>query len=184
MSLTPSNMIPLGTKAPDFDLPSADGGNVKLSDFDNKKILVVMFICNHCPYVIHIKDELIKIGEDYMGKEVGIIAINSNDPAYDPSDSFEYMKDEGYPFPYLFDETQEVAHAYKAACTPDIYVFDENRELVYRGQLDSSRPGNNTPVDGTDLRAAISSLIMGQEVNPDQKPSSGCNIKWKPGNQP
>ncbi|MFC1622145.1 thioredoxin family protein [Patescibacteria group bacterium] len=179
MSLTPSTIIPLDTKAPDFNLPTTSGKNITIDDFKNNKVLVIMFICNHCPYVIHVKNELVRIGNDYSDKSVGIIGINSNDPDYDSSDSFENMKNEDYPFPYAFDETQEVAKAYKAACTPDIYVFDQERKLVYRGQLDDSRPGNNIPVTGIDLRNAIDAVLEGKEVDLNQKPSSGCGIKWK-----
>lgn len=179
MSLTPSTMTPLGTKAPEFNLPSTENNDVSLADFKNKKVMVVLFICNHCPFVIHVKDGLKSFGKDYVDKDVGIVAINSNDPAYDPSDGFEYMKKETYPFPYLFDETQEVAKAYNAACTPDMFVFDEIRSLVYRGQFDDSRPGNGKEVTGSDLRAAVDALLEEKEVNSDQKPSTGCNIKWK-----
>jgi len=177
-------MIPLGTKSPDFDLPCVDGNNYTLNSFDDKKVLVVMFICNHCPYVVHIKDELIKLFEDYKDSDVAFVGISSNDAEYEPTDGFEYMKEEGYPFPYLYDETQEIAKAYKAACTPDIYLFNKDKELVYRGQLDDSRPGNNKPVTGIDLRNAIDAVLAGTPVDDNQKPSSGCNIKWKPGNQP
>lgn len=177
-------MLPLGTKAPSFDLPTTDGTNVSLEDFSEHKALLVMFICNHCPYVIHVKDELIKLGGEYMNKVVGIVAINSNDPNYDPSDNFEHMKKEKYPFPYAFDETQEVAKEYKAACTPDIYLFDKEMKLVYRGQLDDSRPGNNVPVTGKDLRKGLDAVLNNQEISLEQKPSSGCNIKWKSGNEP
>lgn len=172
-------MIPLGTKAPDFTLLDVSGDMVSLSNFSNKKVLVVMFICNHCPYVIHVKEELIRIGHDYENSDVGIVAINSNDPNYDPADDYEHMKEEGYPFPYLFDETQEVAKAYNAACTPDLYVFDEDKKLVYRGQLDDSRPGNLKEVNGIDLRNAIDAVLNDTPIDTNQKPSSGCNIKWK-----
>lgn len=182
MSLTLSTMIPLGTKAPDLDLPTTDGKNISLKDFSDKKTLVVMFICNHCPYVIHVKKEIIRIANDYMDKSVGFIGINSNDPNYDISDSFENMKQENYPFPYAFDETQEIAKAYNAVCTPDIYLFDKNRELIYRGQIDDSRPGNGKELTGKDLREALNSVLKGKSVFKDQKPSSGCNIKWKPAN--
>jgi hypothetical protein len=143
-----------------------------------------MFICNHCPYVIHVKQGLIDIYNDYKDKNVGFVAISSNDPDYETSDSFENMKKEGYPFPYLFDETQEVAKSYGAACTPDIFVYNEQRVLVYRGQLDGSRPGNGVPVTGEDLRAAIDATLTNTKVSQDQKPSTGCNIKWKLGNEP
>ncbi|MFC1700393.1 thioredoxin family protein [Patescibacteria group bacterium] len=184
MSLTPSTMLPLGTKAPNFNLPTTKGTNISLSDFSDKKALVVMFICNHCPYVIHVKEELIRISSDYKDQSVGFIGINSNDPNHDPTDGFEHMKKENYPFPYAFDETQEVAKEYKAACTPDIFVFDEKRELIYRGQIDDSRPGNAKELTGKDLREALGSILKGKKPLDDQKPSSGCNIKWKPGNEP
>ncbi len=177
-------MMPLGTNAPDFSLLNIDNNTVSLSDLKDYRALVIMFICNHCPYVIHVKDQIIEIANDYTDKEIAFIAINSNDPDYDPSDSFENMKREGYPFPYLYDEDQSVAKAYKAACTPDIYVFDNNKKLVYRGQLDDSRPGNNEPNDGKDLRNALDAIIDSRSLEIEQKPSSGCNIKWKPGNEP
>jgi len=184
MSLTLSKMIPLGTKAPYFDLPTTEGKNVSLDDLSGKKILVVMFICNHCPYVTHVKEEIIRIANNYNGKGVGFVGINSNDPNYDSQDSFENMKNENYPFPYAFDETQKVAKAYRAMCTPDTYVFDENRELVYRGQTDNSRPGNGKELTGKDLREALDTVLRGEKPNSDQNPSSGCNIKWKPANEP
>lgn len=184
MSLTPSTMLPLGTKAPNFGLPTTEGKNISLGDFSDKKALVIMFICNHCPYVIHVKEELIRIANDYMDKDVGFIGINSNDPDYESLDSFENMKKENYPFPYAFDETQEIAKEYKAACTPDIYVFDNKRELVYRGQLDDSRPGNGKELNGKDLRGALDTILKSEAPSSDQKPSSGCNIKWKSGNEP
>ncbi|GAB4187920.1 MAG: thioredoxin family protein [Phycisphaeraceae bacterium] len=188
MVLTPSTMLPLGTQAPDFALPDTDGKTVTLDDFKDAKALLVMFICNHCPYVIHVADELAKLGQDYQDKGVGIVAICSNNIETHPQDSPEKMKEEkakrGYTFPYLFDETQQVAKAYTAACTPDFFLFDGDRKLVYRGQLDDSRPNTDIPVTGKDLRAAIDAVLAGQPVSPDQKPSMGCNIKWKPGNEP
>lgn len=147
-----------------------------------------MFICNHCPYVKHVRGELAKIGREYQAKDVAVIAINSNDATKYPADSPEKMKQEsqeaGYTFPYLFDETQEIAKTYRAACTPDFFLFDGKQKLVYRGQLDDSRPGNNVPVTGKDLRAALEAVLSGQPVSPKQTPSMGCNIKWKPGNEP
>jgi peroxiredoxin len=188
MALTPSTMLPLGTTAPDFTLPDTNGKTVSLADFRNQAALLVLFICNHCPYVKHIRDGLAQLARDYQPKHVGIVGINSNDVANYPEDSPAQMKKEvksaGYTFPYLYDETQAVAKAYRAACTPDIYLFDKNRKLVYRGQFDGSRPGNGIPVTGKDLRAALDAVLAGQPVSPDQKASMGCNIKWKAGNEP
>jgi thiol-disulfide isomerase/thioredoxin len=189
MAETPSTMLPLGTRAPDFVLPDAVSGRmVALSDFAGSKALVVMFICNHCPYVKHVAGELARLGKDYADKPVGCLAICSNDVANYPADSPTKMADEartrGYTFPYLYDDSQEVAKAYLAACTPDFYVFDAARKLVYRGQLDDSRPGNRVPVTGQDLRAAIDAVLAGQPVPQHQRPSLGCNIKWKRGNAP
>lgn len=189
MALTPSTMLALGTPAPDFNLPDVlSGQNVSLSNANDKKVLLVMFICRHCPYVKHVKNELAKIGKDYTDKDLAIVAISSNDPSAYPEDAPESLsemaKEEGFTFPYLFDETQEVAKSYTAACTPDLFLFDKERKLIYRGQLDDSRPGNNTPVTGKDLRAAIDSVLNDREVDSNQKPSSGCSIKWKPGNEP
>jgi peroxiredoxin len=182
-------MLDLGTQAPDFRLPdTVSGRTISLDTFAGKKALLVMFICRHCPYVQHVKDELARLGRDYGEKNVGIVAISSNDAEAYPDDapaSLKAMAEElGFNFPYCYDETQEVAKAYAAACTPDFYVFDEARRLVYRGQLDDSRPSNGKPVTGRDLRAAIDAVLRGQPVDPDQKPSLGCNIKWKPGNEP
>ena len=189
MALTPSTMLPWGTRAPDFRLPDAVSGRpVALGDFAPKPVLVVLFICNHCPYVKHIRAGLAAFGRDYQPKGVGIVAISANDVAEYPEDGPAKMKAEakaaGYTFPYLFDETQAVAKAYRAACTPDLYVFDHTRQLVYRGQFDDSRPGNGRPVTGADLRAACDALLAGRAPAADQKPSIGCNIKWKPGNEP
>lgn len=179
-------MLPLGTTAPDFSLPDTNGKTVSLSDFRGKPVLV-MFICNHCPFVKHIRAELAKIGRDYQSR-VGIVAINSNDIENYPDDSPAKMKEEaksaGYTFPYLFDESQAVAKDYRAACTPDFYLFNANHKLVYRGQLDDSRPGNALPVSGKDLRAALDAVLAGKLVSPNQKASMGCNIKWKSGNEP
>jgi peroxiredoxin len=188
MALTPSTMLPLGTDAPDFRLPDTNGKTVSLADFKHAPALLVMFICNHCPYVKHLRQGLAQLGRDYQPKGVGIVAINSNDIASYPADSPEKMKEEvqstGYTFPYLFDATQSVAKAYRAACTPDIYLFDGKHRLVYRGQFDDSRPGNGRPVTGKDLRAAIDAILAGKPVPKDQNPSMGCNIKWKSGNAP
>lgn len=192
MAQTPSTMLPLGTSAPPFSLPDhapgAEGRTVSRDDFNEDKALLVMFICNHCPFVKHIRGELANIGREYRGRGVGIVAINANNIETHPDDRPELMTKEadeaGYTFPYLFDESQEVAKAYKAACTPDFYLFDGTTKLVYRGQLDHSRPGNDTPVTGKDLRAAIDAVLNGDPVPQDQQPSVGCNIKWKPGNEP
>lgn len=197
MALTPSTMLPLGTRAPDFSLPSTDGEAVSLDGQRGERGTVVMFICNHCPYVIHIADALAGTAHDYMARGIGFVAINSNDTEAFPADNLENMIREkasrGYPFLYLLDASQEVARAYDAACTPDIYLFDGDLELVYRGQFDDSRPnrissGNydssgSSPTGG-DLKAAMDALLSGEPVAGDQKPSMGCNIKWKPGNEP
>lgn len=182
-------MIKLGTKAPDFTLPDVvSGKEVSLSDFEGKKALLVAFICQHCPYVQHVEEEIARIGKDYQDKDVGIVAISANDTDSHPTDAPQFLKQQaeelGFTFPYLFDESQKVAQKYTAACTPDFFLFDQDRKLVYRGQLDNSRPGNNQPVTGKDLRAAIEAVLHNQPVSKNQKPSSGCNIKWKPGNQP
>lgn len=188
MALTPSTMLPLGTKAPDFRLPDTDGRMVSLDDFANSRAYLIMFICNHCPYVKHVRSGLAALAREYQDRGVAVVGISANDPISHPDDSPEAMarekRDAGYTFPYLFDESQEVAKAYNAACTPDFYVFDRDRKLVYRGQLDSSRPGNGIPVTGRDLRAALDAVLAGQPVPEDQRPSIGCNIKWKPGNAP
>jgi peroxiredoxin len=181
-------MLPLGTKAPDFSLVNIDGRAVSLADFDDSKSLLVMFICNHCPFVKHIADALAKFGAEYMNKGLGIVAINSNDVANYPADSPEQMVAEaesrGYPFPYLYDESQDVAKEYHAACTPDFFLFDRGRRLVYRGQFDSSRPDSGIPLTGADLRAAVDAVLAGKKPSERQQPSIGCNIKWKPGNEP
>ena len=181
-------MLPLGTAAPDFALPDTEGRTVSLTDFVGAKGILVMFICNHCPYVKHVRAELAKIGREYGPKGIAIVGINSNDPAQYPDDSPAKMKEEkasvGYTFPYLFDGTQGVAKAYRAACTPDLYLFDAKRRLAYRGQLDDSRPKNTLPVTGRDLRAALDAVLGGRPVPPEQRPSIGCNIKWKPGGAP
>lgn len=184
MSKTPSNMLQLGTKAPLFTLQNVvTGDSYTLSQSTQRKGLVIMFICNHCPYVKHVNSELIKFANTYMSKGIDCIAINSNDVDTYPQDSPENMaltaKQLGYPFPYLFDETQEVAKAYRAACTPDFYLFDSNLTLIYRGQLDDSRPGNALPVTGDFLRKACDQLLENAPITVEQKPSLGCNIKWK-----
>jgi peroxiredoxin len=188
MVRTPSTMLPLGTTAPDFDLMNVDGRMVTYASAAGPKGTVVMFICNHCPFVKHVADHLAALGREYMPRGVGFVAISSNDVSAHPADSPEQMvreaEDRGYPFPYLYDETQEVAKAYHAACTPDFYVFDAGRKLVYRGQLDPSRPGSDVPVTGRDLRAAVDSVLAGKPPVADQIPSLGCNVKWKPGNHP
>jgi peroxiredoxin len=188
MALTPSTMLPLGTAAPSFKLPDTDGKTVSLDDFKAAPALLVAFICNHCPYVQHVRHELARLGKEYQGKGVAVVGISSNDVTTHPDDSPAMMAKEktnvGYTFPYLYDETQAVALAYNAACTPDFYVFDKDQKLVYRGQLDSSRPGNPTSVTGKDLRSALDAVVGGKPVNGDQRPSIGCNIKWKRGNEP
>jgi peroxiredoxin len=181
-------MLPLGTTAPDFKLPDTTGKIVSPADFKDKAALLVIFMCNHCPYVVNIRPGLAQLARDYMPEGVAIVGINSNDVANYPEDSPARMKDEvksaGYIFPYLYDETQAVAKAYHAACTPDIFLFDLGRRLVYRGQFDASRPGNGIPVTGKDMRAALDAVLAGKPVSPDQKASIGCNIKWKSGHEP
>lgn len=188
MVRTASTMLSLGTTAPEFALPDTNGKIVRLSDFDGAKALLVIFLCNHCPYVKHIADRLAQITKEYVEKGVAVVGINSNDATAYPEDSPEKMKEEvaarGYPFPYLYDETQETAKAYRAACTPDFFLFDADRKLVYRGQLDDSRPSNGVPVTGKDLTAAVEAVLSGKPVPAEQKPSLGCNIKWKPGHEP
>ena len=181
-------MLPLGTVAPDFDLVNVDGRTLSFADVAGPRGTVVMFICNHCPFVKHVADHLAVLGREYGARGIGFVAVSSNDVSTHPADSPEQMVHEaesrGYPFPYLFDETQEVAKAYHAACTPDFYLFDADRALVYRGQLDASRPGGDVPVTGADLRHAIEALLAGRPQASEQIPSLGCNIKWKPGNEP
>jgi peroxiredoxin len=182
-------MLPLGSMAPDFELPNVVTGELtSLSKFAGAKALLVMFICQHCPFVIHVKDELARLGHDYVPQGLGVIAISANDVSNYPQDSPNHLKamaqDLSLNYPILYDETQAVAQSYQAACTPDFFLFDADRRLVYRGQLDDSRPGNEKPVTGTDLRAAIDAALAGKLIDPDQKPSIGCNIKWKPGNAP
>ena len=187
MAATPSTMTELGRKAPQFALPNAlTGQSVTLGDFDGHKALLVMFICRHCPYVLHVKPALIQLANDYVDQPLGIVSISSNDAERYPDDAPERIAEMAreLPFPLLYDETQEVAKAYRAACTPDFFLFDTHQRLVYRGQLDDSRPGNNRPLTGGDLRAAIDAVLADRPVNPDQRASVGCNIKWKPGNEP
>ena len=188
MARTPSTMLPLGTAAPDFKLMNVDGREVALADFAGKPALLVMFMCNHCPFVVHVADELARLGSEYIGRGVAVVGINSNDTATHPADSPERMvaeaEERGYAFPYLFDETQAVAKAYRAACTPDFFLFDQDRKLVYRGQLDDSRPGNGVPVTGKDLRMALDAVLGGKKPADEQRASLGCNIKWKAGNEP
>ena len=192
MALTPSTMLELGTGAPDFSLPdTVSGRTVTLADCAGHKALLVMFICNHCPYVVHVRDELARIGRDYgpaSGKDVAIVAVSSNDAGNYPDDAPDKLAalagELGFEFPYCYDETQEVAKAYRAACTPDFFLFDADLKLAYRGQLDDSRPGNDIPVTGTDLRAALDAVIAGKPAAETQKPSMGCNIKWKQGGAP
>lgn len=183
MALTPSTMLPLGTPAPAFQLPDTDGKTVSLADVSSSPAVLVAFICNHCPYVKHIRTAFAQMAKDFQAKGAAVIAISSNDAVAYPDDSPAKMKDEkaaaGYTFPYLYDESQDVAKAYKAACTPDFYLFDKSRKLVYRGQMDASRPGNGKPNDGADLRTALDAVLAGKEPSKDQMPSIGCNIKWK-----
>ncbi len=184
MASTESNMIELGTQAPDFRLPNTvSGKDISLADVRGKRATVLFFICNHCPFVKHVNPELVKLASDYQRKDIGFVAINSNDVENYPEDSPEQMKAVAerlcYPFPYLYDETQAIAKRYQAACTPDFYVFDKDLQLVYRGQLDDSRPNNGKPLTGSDIRSALDSILANQAISADQKPSIGCNIKWK-----
>ena len=185
MAFTESTMLPLGTKAPDFSLPDTTSAkHYTLKEIaKGKKATVVMFLCNHCPYVVHVNPEIVRLANEYSKKGVAFVGISSNDVENYPDDAPDKMKEvaqrEGYSFPYLYDETQEVARAYDAACTPDFYVFDQQLNLAYRGRLDDSRPGNDKPLTGKDLRAALDAVLDGREVNPVQYPSGGCNIKWK-----
>lgn len=184
MSLTPSNMMPLGTKAPDFTLLDTVTMNpVSLQQIQGEKGTVIMFICNHCPFVKHVNEEIVRLSNDYRVTGFGFVAISSNDvenyPQDSPKEMWKTARKHNYPFPYLYDERQEVAKAYDAACTPDFYVFDDNLKLIYRGQLDNSRPGNGIPVNGRDLREALDNVLNNNPQRKDQKPSMGCNIKWK-----
>jgi peroxiredoxin len=187
MAETPSTMAPLGMKAPPFRLPDTDGKLVSLEDFAKAPALLVMFICNHCPFVKHVRSHLAQLVKEYQARRVAAVGISSNDVAQYPEDSPEQMAQEkraaGYTFPYLFDESQEVAKIYGAACTPDFFVFDRERRLVYRGQMDDSRPTNGRPVTGSDLRTALEAVLAGRAVPSEQRPSVGCNIKWKAGNE-
>jgi peroxiredoxin len=189
MARTPSTMLELGVAAPDFSLLEPLSGELRhLADFNGGKGLLVLFICNHCPFVLHILDSLVAFAREYQAKGLDVVAISANDVDSYPDDRPEKMaelaKARGFTFPYLYDEQQEVAKAYQAACTPDLYLFDGEHRLVYRGQYDGARPGNDVPVTGGDLRAAVDALLAGDEVPPQQYPSLGCNIKWKPGREP
>lgn len=184
MALTPSQMLPLGTKAPDFSLQDVNSNQmVSLQQLKGESATVIMFICNHCPYVKHVQQQLVKLAQDYQTKNIAFIAISANDVENYPDDAPEKMRDLalqlGYTFPYLYDATQQIAKAYQAACTPDFYIFDKNLLCVYRGQLDDSRPGNGIPVTGNDIRLALDAILANQPVDANQKPSVGCNIKWK-----
>ena len=188
MAVTPSTMLPLGTKAPSFRLPDIEGRIISLDDFRESPALLVVFMCNHCPYVKHIRSYLVELVEEYQKRGVDVVGINSNDIESFPEDSPENMKrvarELGFTFPYLFDERQKIAQTYRAACTPDFFLFDGEKKLVYRGQLDSSRPGNDVPITGKDLRSALDAVLAGKPVSTEQRPSLGCNIKWKAGNEP
>lgn len=186
---TPSTMLPLGTPAPDFSLPDTEGNRIALQQYDGAPAYLIMFICNHCPYVLHLRKDIARLAQEYQERGVAVFAINSNDAERYPADSPQKMREQaeeaGYTFPYLFDEDQSVAKAYRAACTPDFFVFDQHRLLAYRGQFDDARPGNMVEVTGSDLSAALDSVLDGERILEDvQKPSVGCNIKWKPGNTP
>jgi peroxiredoxin len=188
MAATPSTMLPLGTAAPHFALPDTEGGVVSLDDARGAPALLVMFICNHCPYVIHLREALAALARDYAPRGVAMVGISSNDAERYPQDGPDAMRrvraDSGWDFPYLYDETQRVARAYQAACTPDLFLFGRDHRLAYRGQFDDSRPGNGIPVTGRDIRAALDAVLGGRPVPADQRPSIGCNIKWKPGTLP
>lgn len=188
MSKTYSTMLPLGSKAPSFSLPDIHGQKCSLDSFPESKAYLVMFICNHCPYVVHIREAMVTLAEEFQKQGVGVVAINSNDAKEYTEDSPEKMKEYAkkyhYSFPYLCDESQNVAKAFKAACTPDFFLFNEEKRLVYRGQFDDSRPSNKVEPEGSDLRRALTDLLAKRKVSDDQKPSMGCNIKWKAGNEP
>ncbi|MFG0273494.1 MAG: thioredoxin family protein [Phycisphaerales bacterium] len=188
MALTPSTMLPVGTPAPDFALPDFDGNTVVLADFADRAGLLVVFMCNHCPYVIHLQDELARVARECQDRNIGVVAINANDIAKHPDDAPIKMKrraeEVGFTFPYLYDSSQEVAQAYRAACTPDFFLFDRAKKLFYRGQFDETRPSSGQNPTGADLRRAVEALLAGQAPPETQIPSAGCNIKWKPGNEP
>lgn len=189
MALKESTMLALGTSLPDFALPDVRSQEViRPETFQEKSVLLVMFICRHCPYVVHVQEELTRLGRDYQAKGLGILGISSNDASGYPADAPSRLKEMAeqldWQFPYCYDETQAVAKAFTAACTPDFFVFDRQRHLVYRGQLDNSRPGHGKPVTGQDLRTALDAALTGHPVASQQRPSAGCNIKWKPGNEP
>jgi peroxiredoxin len=188
MVKTASTMLALGTPAPDFSLPDTEGKTVALADFADAPALLVIFMCNHCPFVKHVAEELAKLTKEYQGRGVAVVGINSNDaesfPEDSPANMAKEIRNRGYTFPYLYDQTQEVAKAYRAACTPDFYLFDKERRLVYRGQMDDSRPQSGIPVTGEDLRAALDAVLAGRTIPGNQRPSLGCNIKWKPGGEP
>ena len=188
MVRTASTMLPLGSTAPNFSLPDVNGKTVSLDSLPNDLPVLVIFMCNHCPFVIHLRDHLVKFIKEYQDKGISVVAISSNDVEKYPADSPEKMKEDaekyGYTFPYLYDETQEVAKAYRAACTPDFFLFDRHRQLAYRGQYDDSRPKMETPITGADLKAACDAVLSGQNVSAQQRPSIGCNIKWIPGKEP
>jgi peroxiredoxin len=181
-------MLPLGTEAPDFSIPDYNGQVISRDDFRGKRGLLIVFMCNHCPYVKHVAPELAKLADEYQSRDIAVVGISSNDASAYPEDAPDKMKqeaaDQGYHFPYLYDESQQVAHAYKAACTPDFFLFDANFQLVYRGQLDDTRPKQGTLPNGSDLRAALDALLNQQPIPALQKPSIGCNIKWKTGAEP
>lgn len=183
-----STMLPLGTKAPGFKLPDIDGNIVSSADFDDSPALLVIFMCNHCPFVRHILDPMVALVEEYQSKGVAVVGINSNDVENFPDDAPDMMaalaRQKKFTFPYLYDQTQQVARAYRAACTPDFFLFDGRRKLLYRGQMDDSRPGNGIPVTGADLRVALDAVLKNKKPPAEQKPSMGCNIKWKKGNEP
>ncbi|MHC4167298.1 MAG: thioredoxin family protein [Planctomycetota bacterium] len=188
MAVTTSRMLDLGTLAPDFSLPDTAGNTVSLADFEKSPVLLIIFMCNHCPFVKHVLGNLVELIKEYQAREVAVVGINSNDVTNYPDDSPEMMaelaREGGFTFPYLYDEAQDVARAFGAACTPDFFLFDSDRSLVYRGQMDDSRPGNGVPVTGADLTAAIDAVMKGKPIASEQKPSIGCNIKWKHGNEP
>jgi peroxiredoxin len=188
MVMTESTMLPLGSKAPNFSLPDAQGKRYSLGDFQDAPGLLVVFMCNHCPFVVHIAEGLAAFAKEYQARDLAIVGINSNDVKVYPEDSpakmLQYSKANGYTFPYLYDENQSIAKAYQAACTPDFFLFDADQKLAYRGQFDSSRPGNSIPVTGENLRRAADAVLSGDPVFEDQKPSIGCNIKWRQGKEP